>query len=62
MGRPPAHVRADDEQSGEQSPPLEPGDWLTRDEFERRYEGMPQGVKAELQALRSARIATAYRY
>ena len=48
MGRPPAHVRADDKQSGEQIPPLEPGDWLTRDEFERRYEGMPQGIKAEL--------------
>lgn len=29
-------------------PPLEPGDQLTRDEFERRYEAMPQQKKAEL--------------
>jgi Uma2 family endonuclease len=29
-------------------PPLEPGDRLTRDEFERRYEAMPQLKKAEL--------------
>src|SRR5262245_30374288 len=29
-------------------PPLEPGDQLTRDEFERRYEAMPQVKKAEL--------------
>jgi Uma2 family endonuclease len=29
-------------------PPLEPGDRLTRDEFERRYEAMPPGTKAEL--------------
>lgn len=29
-------------------PPLEPGDSLTRDEFERRYEGMPDLKKAEL--------------
>jgi Uma2 family endonuclease len=28
--------------------PLEPGDRLTRDEFERRYEAMPQVKKAEL--------------
>src|SRR5450755_3594725 len=27
---------------------LEPGDRLTRDEFERRYEGMPEIKKAEL--------------
>ena len=25
-------------------PPLEPGDHLTRDEFERRYEAMPNGT------------------
>ena len=29
-------------------PPLEPGDRLTRDEFERRYEAMPELKKAEL--------------
>src|SRR5271165_1151171 len=29
-------------------PPLEPGDRLTRPEFERRYEAMPQLKKAEL--------------
>jgi hypothetical protein len=29
-------------------PPLEPGDHLTRDEFERRYEAMPNVKKAEL--------------
>jgi hypothetical protein len=29
-------------------PPLEPGDHLTRDEFERRYNAMPPSVKAEL--------------
>jgi hypothetical protein len=31
-----------------QVPPLEPGDRLTRDEFERRYEAMPELKKAEL--------------
>jgi Uma2 family endonuclease len=31
-----------------QPPPLEPGDHLTRAEFERRYEAMPNGRKAEL--------------
>jgi Uma2 family endonuclease len=30
------------------TPPLEQGDHLTRDEFERRYEGMPEVKKAEL--------------
>src|SRR5688500_18837798 len=29
-------------------PPLESGDRLTRAEFERRYEAMPEQVKAEL--------------
>lgn len=29
-------------------PPLEPGDRLSRDEFERRYEAMPELTKAEL--------------
>ena len=37
-GRPPASV----------IPPLEPGDRLTRDEFERRYQAMPELKKAEL--------------
>ena len=31
-----------------QIPPLEPGDHLTRAEFERRYENMPEVKKAEL--------------
>ena len=31
-----------------QPPPLEPGDHLTRAEFERRYQAMPNGRKAEL--------------
>jgi Uma2 family endonuclease len=31
-----------------QVPPLEPGDQLTRDEFERRYDAMPRLKKAEL--------------
>src|SRR5947209_439372 len=30
------------------TPPLEPGDHLTRDEFERRYDAMPHLKKAEL--------------
>ena len=34
--------------SGPAVPPLEPGDRLTRDEFERRYEAMPELKKAEL--------------
>ncbi|MCI0523918.1 MAG: Uma2 family endonuclease [Acidobacteria bacterium] len=29
-------------------PPLENGDYLTRDEFERRYNAMPKAIKAEL--------------
>jgi Uma2 family endonuclease len=48
MGRRHLHVPADDKQSVEQIPPLEPGDRLTRDEFERRYKAMPQEIKAEL--------------
>src|SRR5436190_799657 len=31
-----------------QIPPLEPGDRLTREEFERRYDAMPNLKKAEL--------------
>ena len=34
--------------SPEQTPPLEPGDRLTRPEFERRYDAMPHLRKAEL--------------
>ena len=34
--------------NGRPVPPLEFGDRLTRDEFERRYEAMPEGIKAEL--------------
>jgi Uma2 family endonuclease len=34
--------------AGANIPPLEPGDRLTRDEFERRYEAMPRLKKAEL--------------
>jgi Uma2 family endonuclease len=32
----------------EEVPPLKPGDHLTRDEFERRYDAMPRLWKAEL--------------
>src|SRR5260221_10710701 len=32
----------------ESEPPLEPGDRLTREEFERRYQRMPKVKKAEL--------------
>ena len=31
-----------------ETPPLEPGDRLTREEFERRYDAMPELKKAEL--------------
>jgi len=34
--------------TGHRVPPLEDGDRLTRDEFERRYKAMPKHVKAEL--------------
>lgn len=34
--------------SAEFIPPLENGDRLTRDEFHRRYEAMPENIKAEL--------------
>jgi Uma2 family endonuclease len=36
------------EMNGERIPPLQSGDRLTRDEFERRYKAMPSHVKAEL--------------
>lgn len=41
-------ARANAEQDLERPPPLVPGDRLTRDEFERRYEAMPELRKAEL--------------
>jgi Uma2 family endonuclease len=40
--------RAVADQPSDWVPPLEPGDRLTRDEFERRYETMPHLKKAEL--------------
>jgi len=39
---------SDNEPSPEPIPPLEPGDRLTRPEFERRYDAMPHLRKAEL--------------
>ena len=39
---------SDEAQVPDQPPSLEPGDRLTRAEFERRYEAMPQLPKAEL--------------
>ncbi len=42
------HLRPVPETPSERIPPLENGDRLTRDEFERRYEAMPQVKKAEL--------------
>jgi Uma2 family endonuclease len=39
---------ADKDPFPEPKPPLEPGDQLTRPEFERRYEAMPRHIKAEL--------------
>jgi hypothetical protein len=41
-------VPEDDSMANGAIPPLEPGDRLTRAEFERRYEPMPQLKKAEL--------------
>src|SRR5258708_3823674 len=41
-------VRPEDSASNATEPLLEPGDRLSRAEFERRYEQMPQGQKAEL--------------
>jgi Uma2 family endonuclease len=41
-------ARSDNTQTAEEIPPLEPGDRLTRPEFERRYEAMPHLPKAEL--------------
>src|SRR6266487_3963424 len=41
-------VRPEDRASSASEPLLEPGDRLTRDEFERRYERMPHIKKAEL--------------
>jgi hypothetical protein len=36
------------EHQGQPFPPLQPGDHLTRDEFERRYAAMPADIKLEL--------------
>jgi Uma2 family endonuclease len=47
MSTPHPSPKADDFLTNE-VPPLEPGDRLTREEFERRYEAMPQLKKAEL--------------
>ena len=48
MTRPVTETLSAHVQSPEQIPPLEPGDRLTRPEFERRYAAMPQLHKAEL--------------
>jgi Uma2 family endonuclease len=48
MGQKASRHVADDVQPSAQLPLLEPGDRLTRVEFERRYEAMPQLHKAEL--------------
>lgn len=42
------HHHKNESRKAEFIPPLENGDRLTRDEFERRYEAMPKKVKAEL--------------
>src|SRR5215470_7384700 len=42
------HFLPDNEPSPAPTPPLEPGDRLTRPEFERRYDAMPHLRKAEL--------------
>ena len=48
MARPVTPFLPDNEPSPELTPPLEPGDRLTRSEFERRYDAMPHLRKAEL--------------
>src|SRR5262245_53083214 len=48
MAQPVRRFLPDNEPSSEPIPPLEPGDRLTRPEFERRYEAMPHLRKAEL--------------
>ena len=48
MAPPVTRFLADNEPSPELTPPLEPGDRLTRPEFERRYDAMPHLRKAEL--------------
>ena len=47
MGRHTTHAVVDDVQAHGQPPALEPGDRLTRAEFERRYDAIPRGTKAE---------------
>jgi hypothetical protein len=44
----PSHTKSPAPEKPPRIPPLEPGDQLTRDEFERRYEAMPNLKKAEL--------------
>jgi Uma2 family endonuclease len=48
MAQPVRRFLPDNEPSSEPIPPLEPGDRLTRPEFERRYDAMPHLRKAEL--------------
>lgn len=48
MARHTAHTLVNNAQSHAPIPPLEPGDRLTQAEFERRYDAMPQGTRAEL--------------
>lgn len=48
MATEPSQSVVNDVTGSEFIPPLEPGDRLTRDEFERRYEAMPHLKKAEL--------------
>lgn len=48
MVRHATRLLSDEGQGSEPIPPLEPGDRLTRAEFERRYQAMPQLAKAEL--------------
>jgi Uma2 family endonuclease len=48
VARPETLTEAETETENETLPVLEPGDHLTRDEFERRYDAMPGLKKAEL--------------
>jgi hypothetical protein len=48
MAKQSTHCLSDNGPSPEPIPPLEPGDRLTRPEFERRYDAMPHLRKAEL--------------
>jgi hypothetical protein len=48
MAAPGSPIQTDEPIRGRAESLLEPGDWLSRDEFERRYERMPHLKKAEL--------------